>query len=238
MLENLRMDDSIQEDGDILGGFSVLDSNLYDFAVEVAYLDKSEHGAMSFNIHGADKNGNRLRQTLWITNRNGENFYINKNGGKRYLPGFTHANNICLLTVGKDLVDIEPEEKAIKLYDFETRQEIPIKKAVLTDLIGTEITLGMLKVVEDKNVKNADGVYVPSGETREVNEIDKVFRTRDGFTVTEIRAENEEPAFKEKWLAKNVGTVRNKAKGATPGNAPAAAGSNQAAPKPTNSLFA
>ncbi len=80
--------------------------------------------------------------------------------------------------------------------------------------MGADITLGIVKQLVDKTEKSTDAsnniVYLPTGETRDQNEINKVFRTRDGLTVTEIRAALTEPAFKEQWLKRWQGEVHDK----------------------------
>ena len=110
------------------------------------------------------------------------------------------------------------------MYDFDLKKEVPTKVQVLMELDGKPITLGVIKEVVDKNTKNDAGVYVPSGETREQNEIDKVFNTETGLTVAEILADVDEAVFKGQWAEKNTGKTRNKAKGGAATAAPAAAG--------------
>jgi len=241
MNDMLKTDSSIEDEKDIIGGFQVLETNLYDMVIDLAYFDKSAGGAMSFNTHFSGPNGEKLRNTQYITSKAGKNYYMVKDrktkketGEKRYLPGFNVANAIALLTVNTEIGDAVHETKTINLYDFDAGKEMPVQREVLTGIIGQEITLGVLKQIVDKNQKNDQGIYVPTGETREENEIDKLFRSRDGLTVTEIRAEETEPVFKDKWVAKNKGQTRNKAKAAIPG-----AGSGGAAPAatPAKSLF-
>ena len=83
-------------------------------------------------------------------------------------------------------------------------------------------------------------MYEPTGETRDENEIDKLFRAKDRMTTAEIRAQAETAGFIDTWDAKHSGTVKMKAKGAsgTPGAPKAAGAPAAAAKKPTTSLFA
>lgn len=240
LLSNLKTDDSIQEETDVLGGgFKPLETDLYDFTVDTAYVGTSQGGAMSLNLTLKTDTNQTVRQTLWMTSgtaKGCKNYYEDAKGNRKYLPGFNSANSLCLLTVGKEIGDLDPEEKVINLYDYDAKKELPTKVQMIVELLDQEITAGVIKQIVDKNVKDGNGNYVPSGETREENEIDKFFRTRDGMTVAEIKAKAEEPVFKNQWVAKNQGVTRNKAKGAsgtagTPASAPAAAS------KPTKSLF-
>ena len=241
ILASLTADSSIATDKDSLGGNAALDSGLYLFTVNMAYINKAASGALGLVLHLKTDDNREVRQTLWMTSgtaKGCKNFY-EKDGEKHFLPGFTHANNLCLLTVGKEVSAMEPETKVIKLYSSEAKAEVPTKAEVLTELLGKQIVVGLLKQKVDKTAKNAEGVYMPTGETREENEIDKLFRAADRMTAAEIRAQAAEAAFAFTWETKFAGTVRDRSKGVTAGAMPgipmmANAG---AAKKPTTSLF-
>ena len=225
MFDNLKTDSNIAEDTDRLGGGYILDTDAYDFIVDMAYIDESKGGAMSLNLNLKTQKGDQLKQTLWLTGgkaKGQNNFYLDKNGDKQYLPGFSLANNLCLLAIGKPIAEVAHETKAVNVYNPELKKEAPVPREVLMELLGAAITLGVVKQIVDKNVL-VNGTYVPSGETREENDIDKTFRTKDGLTAAEIRAGATEAAFLAAWTEKNKGVTRNKAKGATSGGAPAAA---------------
>jgi hypothetical protein len=217
MFENLKTDESIAEDTDFIGGNSALESDIYTFVIDMAYIDKSSGGAMSLNLHLKTMQGQNLKQTIYITSGDAKGnrnyFMVKKNnqetGEKRYLPGFNIANAICLLAIGKEISTIPSEEKTINIYDFAQKKEVEVKKQVLMSLLGADIDLGVIKQIVDKKQKDDNGIYVSTGETRIENEIDKVFRTRDGMTVAEIKALSEEAAFHDKWLEKNKGQTKD-----------------------------
>lgn len=239
-LASLATDASISNEKDTVGQNGPFDSGIYPMAVALAYLGKSDSGAMSLNLNLKAENGRELRQTLWITSGDakGNKTYYEKNGEKNYLPGFNLANSLCLLTVGKEISALDTEERVVKLYDFNQKKEVPTKVQVITDILGKEIIAAVLRQTVDKNVKNDAGVYVPSGETRDENEIDKFFRARDRMTVAEIRAQAESATFIDTWDAKWTGVTRNRAKGAGAGTGAAGLpGAAAAAAKPTASLF-
>ena len=242
LLATLSTDSSIAEERDSVGSGGVLDSGLYPAKVALAYITKAASEAMGLVLTLKTESGREIRQTLWMTSgkdKGGNNFYIDKNGEKHYLPGFNHANSLALLTVGKEISQLGTETKVVNVYSSEAKAEVPTKVEMIMDLLGQDILVGLLKQTVDKNQKNDAGVYVPTGETREENEIDKLFRAKDRMTTAEIRAQVEEAAFATTWEQKWAGKVRNKAKGAsanagTPG-APKAAPA--AAKKPATSLF-
>ena len=249
MLSTINIDDNIAEEKDSLGGgSSVLESALYPMTVALAYMGKSDGGAMSLNLLLKGEDGRDLKQTLWITSGTAKGckpYYENKDGEKSYLPGFLHADALALLTVGKKINTLDTEEKVINVWSSAARAEVPTKVQMVTELLGQEITVGLIKQTVDKTRKNeATGQYEATGETRDENEIDKLFRTRDGKTTSEIRAQAEEATFIKSWGEKWTGKTKNKAKSAgsngtagapkSPFGAPAAAAATR---KPASSLF-
>lgn len=237
MFDNLKTDNEIEESGDSLGMARTLDSDAYPMKVDIAYFDKSKGGAMSLNLVLKNKDA-ELKQTLWITGgdaKGNKNFYMDSKGDKQYLPGFNQANALCLLTVGKELAEVanDIEDKVIGLWSFDDKKEVPTKVQMLMPLLGTDITVGVLKQTVDKQKKDGAGDYQNTGETREENEIDKMFRTSDHMTVTEIRAKATDSVFYPAWVEKWKGKVKNKAKGSTDG---ATAGA-PAGTTPAKSLF-
>lgn len=245
-LAALSIDNSIELDNDVVigGGYERIDhSDIYGFTVEYAYLRTAGSGALGLVLHMKSDGGANFRETMWMTSgtaKGGNNFYVDKNGKKQYLPGFTNANNLALLTVGKNIGELETEEKVAKLYDYEQQAEVPTKVQMFTDLVNQPIKAGILKQIVDRNVKNDAGAYVPSGETREEYIVDKFFRARDNMTVAEILAQADEASFHEVWIEKNKDREVNRAKGAQGGAAPAAptpAAPSAAGSAPVASLF-
>jgi hypothetical protein len=242
MLANLTTDSSIADEKDSVGGGGVLESGIYACQIAMAYLSKASSGALGLVLTLKTESGKDVKQTLWMTSgtaKGGKNYY-EKDGEKHYLPGFLHANSLALLTVGKEISALETETKVVNVYSAEAKAEVPTKVEVLMDLLGKEIIAGLIKQTVDKTKKNEAGVYEPTGETRDENDIDKLFRASDRMTTAEIRAQAESATFIDTWSAKWTGQTKNKAKGAsgTAGAPKAAAGAPAAAKKPTTSLFA
>lgn len=242
LLANLTTDDSIANEKDSVGGGGPLESGLYKCTVSLAYLSKASSGALGLVLSLKTETGRDIKQTLWMTSgtaKGGKNYY-EKDGEKHYLPGFNHANSLALLTVGKEIAQLETETKVTNVYSAEAKQEVPTKVEMLMDLLGKEVIVGLIKQVVDKTKKNeTTGVYEATGETREENDIDKLFRARDRMTTAEIRAQAETATFIDTWDAKWTGKTKERAKGAAgTAGAPKAAGAPAAAKKPTTSLFA
>lgn len=245
LLNNLATDNNIEDEKDSVGGGGPLESGLYNTKVTMAYLEKSAGGALAVNLHLQEEGGRDIRQKLWIASgdaKGNKNYYVTQNGEKKYLPGFNHANSLCLLTVGKELPEMDTEQKVVNVYSPDAKAEVPTKVEVLMDLIGQEIIVGLQKQIVDKRAKADDGSYQPTGETVEVNEIDKFFRASDKMTTAEIRAQAEEAAFIDTWDQKWTGKTRDRSTGAS-GNAgapkPNGGGANggKTNSRPTTSLF-
>ena len=85
---------------------------------------------------------------------------------------------------------------------------------MFTELLNQKITGGVLQQEVDKmtGIIEANGVnkWVPSGESRIENEVDKFFRIGDGLTLAEIKAKKTEAGFKNQWEAKWKGNTVDK----------------------------
>ncbi len=243
LLKNLTSDDSIANEKDSVGSGGVVDSALYLSKISLAYLTKSAGGATGLVLHAKTDAGRELRQTLWMTSgtaKGATNFYIDKEGQKQYLPGFNLANSLALLTVGKELSQLDSDTKVVNAYSPEAKAEVPTKVEMLVELLDQDVLIGVIKQIVDKTQKTDAGVYVPTGETRDENEIDKFFRARDRMTTAEIRAKATEAVFASTWETKWAGKTRDKSKGTN--GATGTAGAPRAAAatskKPATSLFA
>ena len=206
MFKNLSTE-GLEEAEDRLGGYSTLETDVYTGELKALYAGHAESGAMNFTVI-VDFNGREYRETIYVTNKKGENFWVNeKAGNKRMpLPGFTIINDICLVATGASLAEQESEEKMFKVYDTEAKREIPKAVPMITAALGKTITLAIQKVVENKSQKDASGNYVDTADTRESNNIEKVFDTETKLTVVE--AQNEaEATFHDAWVEKNKGVL-------------------------------
>ena len=239
LLAGLSTDASIADEKDSVGSGGVLDSGLYPASISLAYVTKSVGGATGLVVHFKTDGGRDIRQTLWMTSgtEKGCKNYYEKDGEKHYLPGFIAASALSLLTVGKELSELDTETKVVNVYSKEAKAEVPTKVEVPVELLNKDIIVGLLKNKVDKTIKGDNGQYVATGETREENEVDKFFRISDRMTTAEIRAQAAEAAFIDVWSKKWAGVTRDRSKGAS-GTAGAPKAAAAATKKPTTSLFA
>lgn len=246
LLSTLATDASIANEKDSVGSNGPLESNVYKCTVALAYVTKAASEALGLVLNLKTEDGRELRQTLWMTSGKdkGCKNYYEKDGQKNYLPGFVHANALALLTTGKEIGQLDTEEKVVNVYSYDAKAEVPTKVNMVMDLIGKEILAGVIKQTVDKTKKNeSTGQYEATGETRDENEIDKFFRERDRMTTAEIRGQAEKATFIDTWIEKWAGKTKDRAKGKKTGTGIAGApsmfgGAPAATSKPTSSLFA
>lgn len=238
MFNDLTMSNDIQKEKDVIGGSRVLESGLYNLTVKVAYGGQSSGGAKFLQVVAQTDDGQEYRETLYVTNKKGENYYLDKSNNKVYLPGFNTAEGLCALAAGKHLNQATFEQKVIPVYDYDQKKEIPTNVPVCIDLIGKRITAGIIKQTVNKTVKDGQGNYQPTNEKRDENFIDKLFHIDSGMTVAELTAKATESAFKQQWADKFTGVTRDKFKAVsgTPSASAGASTGNSAAPK-ASTLF-
>src|SRR5690349_11112487 len=125
MFGNLSSE-GLEQSSDRLGGFQPLQTDAYDMDIKVAYAGKSSGGAQSVTLIG-DIDGREYRETIYVTNKKGENYFLNKDDQTKKvpLPGFTIVDELCLVTTDAPLSAQATEEKIVKVWDPETKSEQP-----------------------------------------------------------------------------------------------------------------
>jgi hypothetical protein len=217
LLKNLKVNKDIAEEKDRLGGGSfLLDTDIYLCKIEHAYVSESEKKALAINVKfntEVDGQKKTFRMTQYFTSNEekGCKTTYEKDGKEHNLPGFNTANHLCLLATGTPLNELDTEDKMLKIYNPEAKAEAPTKVPCIVELFDQEIYVALQRQVVDKTTKESG--YQPTGETREINEVDKFFHAETKLTVAEILADAEAPVFFEQWLNEFKGKVINKAKG-------------------------
>lgn len=194
------------------GGTQPLESNIYSGVIKAAYGGKSSEGALSVTLI-ISLEEREYTETCYVTNRKGENFFLNKIDPTKKvpLPGFTLIEDICLTTSGKSLSQQDIEDKVINVYDFDAKKELPKSVPMLMDLLGQPIAVGIIKQTVNKRTK-VGNEYVETKDTKEENVLDKVFHPELKLTVAEARKGDVVPKFWDAWLEKNQGVTKDKTK--------------------------
>jgi hypothetical protein len=207
---NFGGNEEIVENTESVGGWSADESGVQAVIVTVAYLTKSINGASMFNMETLDKNENKRRYTICISNVKGETFYTDKKTQeKRMLPGYQLVNNLCMATAGKPFKDVYAagKDKSIDLMDWESRKEIPTMVKTFPSIYKKLVKLGVIKKIE-----NARKGGKPTNEQREVNEIHTVFHASDNRTPKEVANKVADAVMFAKWEKYWVGRTKDEFK--------------------------
>lgn len=218
--------DNLEKEKDVLGGGrKVLPSDIYKGVIKYAYATQAESGALGLVLSIALESGEEYTETVWVSTKTGDNFYTDKNGKKRGLPGFTIANDLALIAAETELCNLGTEEKVIKVYDYNEKGEINRPVPMLMDLVGKPVAVGILEEKSFKQTKADNGSYVDSDETVSKNRLSKIFHPELKLTVPEAM-EGKEAVFWDAWIEANKGKVidRTQSKGKA---APSASGAKQ-----------
>jgi hypothetical protein len=223
---NIASDVVQEEEQDRLGGYQPFESGLHEMVIKTAYLDKSAGGANNVTILFETPEGKSFKLVEYITSKDGKNYYIDKkdNKTKRPLPGMSKINGLSNLIKGTDLGAQIIEDKVHKIWDTTQKKEIPQARKTFVEWAGQTVFVGMHKIIENKTVKQGDK-YVPTAETREINEIVKFF-DKDKATLAEVQA-GIPATFYADWLKVNEGVVKDKSDKSLVAGAPGASASTE-----------
>lgn len=202
--------DGLEKNEDRLGGgFQPLETDIYTMTIKAFYATKSEGGAQAINIVALRPDGKEYRETIYITKKTGENYFISAEKKKVPMPGFTIVDDICLVTDGGDLSSQVFEERTINVFDFDAKKDLPKVVMQAINIIDQKVDLGIYQIQENKNEKNAQtGEYEPTEKVITKNVIRKVWHSEAKMTVAE--AENgveEQGVFWQKWKDTHKGKV-------------------------------
>jgi hypothetical protein len=196
---------------DVIGGgaYGVLSTDIYDLTIKLAYLGQSNASKASFiEVHFETQDGKQIIERQYFTNKDGNNYYTNKDKVDVKLPGYSLLNSLSMLLIEKELNSNRTEEKQIKKYDYDSKTDIIVPAEVLVDWLGKKVRGAITKTIEPKKTQK-NGKWVESTDVKEKNEIVKYFHATKGVTLAEAK-EGKEATFADKWLDKNKGKVFDK----------------------------
>lgn len=225
-LFGLKNVDGIEADKDTLGGFQVHPSGLYPIAIDVMYLKEAESGAKAIVLSGELEGGVKYTEEFYFTSgtAKGGQHYTERNGKKRFLPGFNMMDAALNMLIGKGLFDItadDVEETVVKLRNKDGKEE-PTTVNAIANVKGKVLVLAIQKLVKNGR-KEINGVWKDTNDRREQNQTDRLFN-EDGFSINELRAGATDPAFMEEWRAAWEGKDRDTYKPVEGGAAGGSAG--------------
>lgn len=247
MFGNLNNDGLEKSEDRLGGGRQAFDADIYAAKIKLMYGIKSSGGAMGVELL-LDLDGKEYKETIYVTSGDtkGNKNYFEKDGKKYPMPGFTVVNDLVMAaTGGKELKDLEFEDRTVKVYNFEKRTEENKVVQHAPELIDAEVLVAITNTAKNKQKKNdSTGEYedvIPAVIIHE-NSIAKVFDATSKRTVREALDGKDEAQFHDEWLKKNQGVVYDKVttkpgEGAAAGGPPKAAAGTQAPAKSGSTLF-
>ena len=238
LFNNLTTDD-LEQSTDFLGGRNVFPSGCYIATIKAMYTSQAKSGAWGVTVL-ADIEGKPYTETIYITNKEGKNYFLNKQDPTKKvpLPGFTLIDDLCLIGTEKPLSEQEWEEKVHMVYDPDVKKEVPTSLETDMDLIGKKVGLCILNEKVDKT-KLEGNEYVPTGETFNKNRIVKIYHPELKLTVAEARDERD-ATFVDKWNDKFKDVEVDNSKGVSKSTNNGTEGSpfkSQSSAAPRKSLF-
>lgn len=212
MFDNLSTD-GLEKSKDTLGGFQVRDTDAYKGIIKAIFAGKADSGAQNVTVVFTLEDGSEYSETVYVTNKQGQNWYANKQDSskKEPLPGFTRINELFLATTGKPINQQTWVTKQFKVWNKEAGEALPTAVQMAEDALNKEVLFTLTKEIVDKTKKEGSQ-YVPTGETREQNVFTQVFDPVSRKSVNEA-IEGKDAEFLDKWLARNKGKTFDKAKG-------------------------
>lgn len=177
--------DKVEED--YIGGGGVFDTDIYEATIKMAYMQKASKSEAMSVILMLTVDGREVRQQIWTTNKSGGVTYKDKNSGEeKNLPGYSQVNALAMVVTGKELGELEVENKIQKIYDYDAKKELNTAVDCFVELHGQKIMVALQRQKVDKTKDDGTGTYVPTGETRDTNEVVKFFPEGKTVTISEV----------------------------------------------------
>jgi len=192
-------------EGDSIG--KLFDTGVYDATIKYAYLTESKESKITGLNVVLDINGREFAaETAWLMYSDGSTLRVNaRTGKKEATPGMKQFNSLCYCALGitPDRLG-DAEYKAINVWNWEQKKQVPTQCPVYPALTGAKIKVGIKKYNKHKNVKVGTS-WVPTKTIRTINTVDKYY-TPDGKLA--IEALQDKPAvYMNKWLEEYQGKV-------------------------------
>lgn len=190
------------------GGFDVL-TGLYTAQITAAYIYKldGQAGRAEFEFK-LKETGQKFSQGFNVTDEKGNHIYVDKEGAQKFVAGFLMVDSIAYLACkGASIGSLPTRDTVVAKRNYDTKQDEQLNVQELTDLIGKEVCLGILKQAGFKRVKNAQGAWEESKtETTVRSIIHTPFHSVKHFTYAEGRAAQAagttvESKFYDAWKA-------------------------------------
>lgn len=217
MKENMEKhgDEYLGQEDDVLssgGERFQIPTGVYDFEITKMYAAEAQSGSVSIVLEANTiDNMYTLRDRFLVLTADEKSTFV-RDGKEVLFSSYVTVDTLCRLVMldGEGVVDCEQDSKLVEgsVWNPEKRKFEDGMQNVLVDMIGGKFVGLVVQQDEWKREKNADGDYVDGTEVRRVSKLYKACDER-GHTLSELKAQ-EEPTFKDTWLANNEGRITHR----------------------------
>lgn len=207
----------IETEKDTIGAsFSKIENTgEYTVVIKKAWADKSDSGAFNINFEAETEDKQTISYKGWVTSgtaKGCKNYYLDKNGNKKYLPDYSKVKAMDYLITGLDRTFPKTVLMSMEIYDFDLKTMVTKDKEVIKEWIGKPITI-LVKAVREFGSKEVEGKWVTDeSKVYEKVEIQHFIDPVTRRTRNEVIAN--ENGFVDKWHKANPSdSVKDKTKG-------------------------
>jgi len=145
--------ESFEEKGSIGSGgssFKIENDGVYVTLIDmVTFHQSASSEACWYEITLKTEVGQKVKTKLFVTNKDGDTFSIDKNGNKKVLAGNARMGGLNFLINGEwDGMPV-PEEKEIMVYNHSQGGEVAKVMPIVTSLIGKPVAITVKMIIED-----------------------------------------------------------------------------------------
>ena len=205
LFSNVKSSTKTEKVTDRVGGFVIHETGVYEATLRRMYASKADSGSLGVTLEldlftdpNSDKT-TRMTKTIYVTNSEGENFFISQKDNKQYMnSGWLMIDAIANFATDGEagLAELETEEVFIKRTV--DGQETTVTVEGYPEVADLSLNIGLMKVNKPVS-KKVDGKWVDTEEMRDENEIERIFN-EEGFTFLEWEANQlDAPEFINKW---------------------------------------
>lgn len=191
------------------------ETGLYDCTLNMAYLATNNWGNNTINYVFESDEGRTLKISEVFADKDNKVYSEFTKGKQTIRAGYRRLLDFgSVICDSENVADFKPTKKLVKVYDYDESKEVEKEFDVLMAFVGQKVTLGVVRVINNKKSLNDDGSWSTLNEEKITNVIDKIFRYSDKATVGEINkgkltGGDVEAEFHADWEEAKKGKDRN-----------------------------
>ncbi len=194
--------------------FSKVESGIYLGTIEDAHIQSAQSSkAKALKLTIKLESGELITESMWVTNRSGQSFYT-KDGQNYPLPDYGRVGSLSGLLVGKEMNELTFTETSMTDRSYGAAAGAMTTVSQATELVGKQIKVAVLKVIEYKQAPDVNGIWQNTSETKVTNTFEKFFDPVTNLTNSE-RVTRHPASYHDAWLEKQGGKTWDKTKSRT-----------------------